>query len=201
MVRKLRTGPHRFQDFLDLISEDQKADLIDGVIYMASPESVDHNEIIWWLGTVLGQYLEERRLGRLTVNKVAFRLSDMTAPEPDLGIMLGDRVKLPTGSYINGPPDVAVEVVSPDSVDRDYEDKRIRYEEVGVKEYWILDPDESRATFLARNEASERFEEVHLDGTVFRSLAIKGFWLDLSWLWAQPRPGTLSIVERLLNRK
>ena len=75
MATRTRSGPYGFADFLELIHDDQKADLIDGAIYMASPESIDHNDLVLWMGKVLGLFIEERRLGRLTINKVAYRRS------------------------------------------------------------------------------------------------------------------------------
>ena len=44
-----RTGPYTYDDFCQLVREDQKADLIDGVIYMASPENTDPNDLFVWL--------------------------------------------------------------------------------------------------------------------------------------------------------
>lgn len=200
MVRRHRVGAYRFAEFLELVHSDQKADLIDGVIYLASPENIEHNNLLFWLGTIMRQYVEERRLGMATVNKVAFHLSDHTAPEPDLAVVRTERLSIVRHGYVDGPPDVAVEIVSADSVERDYEDKRKRYEEAGVWEYWILDPDEQSATFLVRRQPTAGgFVEAALDGTVFRSTALPGFWLDVAWAWSPNRPSTLSVVQTLLR--
>lgn len=199
MHRKPRLGAYRFDDFMELIQSDQKADLIDGSIHLASPQSVEENDLVGWLLTVLGQYLEEKKLGEITVNRVAYRLNESNAPEPDLGVVLTPRLRILRGGYVDGAPDVAVEIVSPDSVERDYEDKRLKYEEAGVKEYWILDPDEQRATFLIRDaRMGAGFSESILEDAIFRSRAITGFWLDIRWLWMSPRPTTLSVAKQLL---
>ena len=198
MPTQTRTGLYTFADFVELIQDDQKADLLDGVIYMASPESTDHNDLLFWLGTVVRLYIEERNLGRLTINKVAFRLSDKTAPEPDLAFVRRDREGIIKHGYVDGPPDLAVEIVSPDSVDRDYESKRLRYEQAGVGEYWILDPDESRATFLIRGP--DGFVETSLDDPIFSSTVLPGFTLDVRVLWQRPLPATLAFVQNLLAR-
>src|SRR5262245_19197841 len=87
MRHRLRAGVYSFGEFLELVSEDEKADLLHGGIYMASPESLDHNDLVRWLTSVLSEFTEERNLGRVTVNKVAFRLSDDSAPEPDIGFI------------------------------------------------------------------------------------------------------------------
>ena len=76
MVRRTPTGTTTFSEFLELIQEDQKADLLDGVIHLSSPENTEHNDILVWLTAVLKLYIEERTLGRLTVNKVAYCWGD-----------------------------------------------------------------------------------------------------------------------------
>jgi hypothetical protein len=48
-----RAGSYTFEDFCEIIREDQKADLIDGVIYMASPENTDANDLFGWLFLVM----------------------------------------------------------------------------------------------------------------------------------------------------
>lgn len=199
MVRRTRSGTVTFTDFLELIQEDQKADLLQGVIYLASPESPDHNKLVRWVTIVLGSFIEQRQLGELTINKVAYRLSGHTAPEPDLGFVSVDRVDRIKPGYIDGPPDLAIEIVSPDSVDRDYEDKRRRYEEAGVREYWIIDPLEKSATFLVRE--GELFVERFPPEQMYESTVLPGLTLDVRWLWQRPLPPTMPIVRRLLGEK
>ena len=199
MVRRTPAGTTTFSDFLELIREDQKADLLDGVIYLASPENADHNDLLRWLTVVLDLFIEDRRLGRLTINKVAYRLSDRTAPEPDLAFVAANRLDRIKPGYVDGPPDLAVEIVSPDSVDRDYEEKRRRYEAAGVLEYWIIDPLESTATFLVREGDAfvERVRREH----VYQSRVLEGFELDVRWLWQRPLPATMPVVRRLLGEE
>lgn len=197
MIRRTHTGTTTFAEFLELIPEDQKADLLDGVILVASPESSGHNDLLRWLAVIIDLFIEERRLGRLTINKVAYRMTDRTAPEPDLGFVAAPRVDRIKSGYVDGPPDLAVEIVSPDSVDRDYENKRRRYEEAGVREYWIIDPLDSTATFLVREEGA--FVERLPHDYVYQSHVLEGFEFDTRWLWQRPLPPTLPIVRRLLG--
>lgn len=198
MVRRTPTGTTTFTEFMELIPEDQKADLLEGVIFMASPENSEHNKLLRWLTMVLGSFIEARGLGELTINKVAYRLSDRSAPEPDLGFVAAQRVDRIKPGYVDGPPDLAVEIVSPDSIDRDYEYKRARYEAGGVGEYWIIDPLERTATFLVRE--GERFVERTPRDHVYRSRVLEGLELDVRWLWQRPLPPTMPIVQRLLKQ-
>jgi Uma2 family endonuclease len=196
MVRRTRSGSLVFDDFIRLIGDDQKADLIDGVIYLASPENQDHNQLKLWLSIVVGQYVEQRNLGRVYADKFAYRLTEKTAPEPDLAFVSHERLHRVLNGYMDGAPDLAVEIVSPDSVDRDYEDKRQRYEAAGLREYWIIDPMESTEVFLVRRETG--FVEVFPENHVFLSQVLPGFRLDVRWLRQRPLPQTLPIIQRLL---
>lgn len=185
-----------FPQFLELVQEDQKADLIEGVLFMASPENIEHNDLVGWLNAVLREYVEHRELGRVTVNRVAYRVSDRSAPEPDIGFIDVSRAHIIRSGYVDGPPDVAIEVVSPDSMERDYRDKRTLYERAGVREYWLIDPDERHVLLLQLENGA--FTETRLAAGVLRSAAIPGFWLDASWLWASPLPRVRPVVDTLL---
>lgn len=198
MPIQTRPGTCTFADFLELVQEDQKADLLDGIIYMASPENIEHNDLVFWLGTILRQFAEARGLGQVTINRVAYRLATRVAPEPDLAFVRSQRLNIARKNYMDGPPDLAIEVVSPDSVDRDYESKRRRYQEAGVAEYWILDPDEQRCLFLVNGP--DGFTEAAVEAGVFRSRVLEGFRLNISWLWQRPLPATLPIVQQMLTQ-
>lgn len=99
--------------------------------------------------------------------------------------------------YIDGPPALAIEIVSPDSVDRDYVQKRAIYEQAGVPEYWILDPDERRATFLVLDQG--RYREVQPTGDMIHSATIPGMALDVRWFWSSQRPDAFQILQGLLQ--
>lgn len=164
---------------------------------MASPENIGHNELEGWLYSILQTYVRRRGLGRVTISRVAYRLAPRQGPEPDVAFVAAARANIVRKGYVEGPPDLAIEIVSPDSVDRDYEQKRRQYEQAGVHEYWIIDPDEKRATFLVRGERG--FVDAAPADHVFHSQALPGFHLDVRWLWQQPLPDSLEIVQQLLS--
>ena len=144
-----RKGQHTFDEFLLLVKEYQKADLLDGVIYMASPESTDDNKLGGWLYRLMAEYVIELDLGEVYYSRVAFRITEKRGPEPDVAFVAKSRLRLVERGFVDGAPDIAVEIVSPDSVQRDYDKKRTIYEKAGVKEYWIIDPAERENDILA----------------------------------------------------
>lgn len=198
-VAPFREGEVQFEDFLALIPDGEKADLLDGVIYVASPDNTDANDLAVWLCIILGGFIETKELGKLYVSRVAYRIGPKHGPEPDLGFVPKEIEDKRRRGYIDAPPALAVEIVSPDSVARDYVLKRAVYEKAGVQEYWILDPDEQRATFLFLKEG--RYEEVAPVEQIFSSAVLAGIHLDIRWLWAKPRPGAYQVLQQLLQAR
>jgi Uma2 family endonuclease len=192
-----RTGPITFDEFCFLVRDGQKADLIDGVIYVASPENTDANELFMWLGGLLADFVEARDLGEVFGSRVAFRLEERQSPEPDIAVVLTEHLGRVQRGHVEGPPDLAVEIVSPDSVDRDYEQKRKQYQSAGVPEYWIVDELEQRVTLLQLG-ARKRYREVRPKKGVLTSKVLPGFWLRLDWLWQEPRPKKTEVLGQLL---
>src|SRR5437870_821596 len=141
-----RAGSYTFEDFCALVKDGQKADLIDGVIYMASPDNTDANKLFMWLGSLMDLFAEAKRLGEVYGSRVAFRLDDTNGPEPDIAFVRKDRLHLVERGGVRGGPDLAVEIVSPESEERDYQKKRKQYEEAGIPEYWIVDEPEQKVT-------------------------------------------------------
>ena len=187
-----------FEDFCFLVKDGQKADLIDGVIYMASPESIEGHRLFKWLYTLLNDYVEERDLGEIFGSRVAFRLDETQSPEPDIAFVDKSRIVHAKRGFFDGQPDASFEIVSPDSIDRDYEKKRGQYEEFGVREYWIIDQLEEIVTLLRLNKRG-KYQEVRPKDGVYHSEVIDSFWLNAKWLWQDPRPRKSKVLKQLLE--
>jgi Uma2 family endonuclease len=192
-----RTGEYTFEDFCVLVQDGEKADLIDGIIYMASPDNLDAGELFLWLAWVLGGYVEEKNLGRVFGSRIAFRLSKNHAPEPDIAFVVKSRLHLARKGFFEGRPDLAIEIVSPESARRDYLLKRRQYQRFKVPEYWVIDEDRKTATVL-RLDAHGKYREVSVRGGVLRSQVIKGLWVRLEWLWQDTRPGRRDALAQVL---
>jgi Uma2 family endonuclease len=193
-----RAGHYTFDDFLLLVKEHEKADLLDGVIYMASPESTDDNELGGWLYVLMSQFAHETKQGKCYYTRVAFRITQKRGPEPDVAFITKERLHIVEPGFVDGAPDIAVEIVSPDSVDRDYNLKRNVYEAAGVKEYWIIDPDEQKVTFLRRQ--GQQFVEVMPVNGRYESQVLLGFYFTTEWLWSKERPSIMAVLPEMLRR-
>jgi Uma2 family endonuclease len=187
-----------FEEFCVVVKDDQKADLIDGVIYMASPENLEANELFGWLFRLIGDFVEEKDLGMINGSRVAFRLAEHQSPEPDIAFIRKDRLNLRHPTFVGGAPDLAIEIVCPESVERDYERKRKQYQDAQVLEYWIVDEMDQKVTLL-RLDLKGRYREIRPRKGVLHSEALPGFWLRPDWLWQSPLPKKRPILAQLLG--
>ena len=84
--------------------------------------------------------------------------------------------------FLEGPPDVAVEVLSPTKQWRDLVQKRSEYEQGGIPEYWLFDPAEAKALFLRLDSGRYREVEVPLGG-IYDCASVPGLRLDVDALF------------------
>ena len=193
-------APHKmsYEEFLDWCDEDTLAEWVDGEVIIMSPASYSHQTIEDFLTRILGIYVEQHALGQII--SAPFQMKTGTrlpGREPDLIFIAEehrDRIKK---TYIDGPADLAVEIVSPESRQRDRVDKLTEYEQGGVREYWILDPAEQQVDFYVLSE-NGRYENRQPDiNGIYYSTVITGFWCKISWLWQEPLPTTLHALREL----
>lgn len=115
-----------------------------------------------------------------------------------MGYVRPERAHLVAENEMQGAPDIAVEIVSRDSRERDYREKLHLYQEAGVSEYWIVDPLQGRADFYGLQDG--RYVLLPLEANrIFRSSVIPGFWLNVDWLHARPVPAAYRCLEEILR--
>lgn len=199
MARKRRMGPFTFDEFCFITGSDRKADLIDGAIYLDPPEPPAVNELFFWLLELVDGFVESRDLGTVYCLRVAFRIDNKNSPEPDIGFVRKDRRHLIRREFVNGAPNLALEVVAAESVERDYEKKLALYERSRVGEYWIVDPD-LKKVIVYRLHADGKFRRVRVRNGELRSTVLPGFWIRPAWLWRRPRPTRILTLRRILAR-
>ncbi|MBM4422345.1 MAG: Uma2 family endonuclease [Chloroflexi bacterium] len=192
-------GQTSYADYLALPQEEHLVEWVDGEVIHHMPPTIVHQQVVAYLTKLLGLFVEFFRLGVLVPAPIEMKCgSDGPSREPDVVFIAEtNRARIADGKRISGPADLVIEVVSDDSVARDYDDKLIEYQECGVAEYWIVDPRprRKRAMFFQRNQ-SGTLEIVKPDSDgVYRSAVLSGFWLNVSWLWETP--DTLSAFAQI----
>jgi Uma2 family endonuclease len=176
-----------YEEFLEWLDEDVHAEWIDGEIIVMSPASTLHQDIADFLASIIRFYVEERRLGRVITSRIVMRPTPMLpAREPDVMFIANENLRRVRDTSVEGPADLVVEVISPESRTRDTIDKFREYEAGGIPEYWIVDPYQQTVQFFQLDDAGRYREAAAAEG-VYRSRVIEGFWLRTAWLWAPPK--------------
>lgn len=169
----------------------------DGEIVVMSPVSRRHQDIGGFLLTILRPYVETHTLGEVFYAEFQMRLrAQKTGREPDILFVSTDNLARVQANYLDGPADLAIEIISPESIRRDRDTKFREYEQAGVPEYWLIDPLEQTAVFYQRN-AEGRYQDtpLHAESRYF-SRALPGLWLEPNWFWQTPLPSTLGILKQ-----
>ena len=187
-----------YAEFLDWCDEDTRAEWVDGEVIIVPPASLAHQTLVGFLLKVLGTYVEQRELGQVIAAPFQMKTGpELPGREPDLLFIARENLGRLEGVYLDGPADLAIEVVARGSRLRDRGEKLAEYEMGGVREYWVIDPEERRADFhvLAADGRYER-RRTDEDG-VYPSEVIAGFRLREAWLWRKPLPKALSVLKEL----
>ena len=131
---------HTIDDIYSL-PEGQRAELIDGDMYMMAPPTRIHQELVMELSATIRDYVKSKD-GSCKVYPAPFAVflgaDDKTYVEPDISVIC-DRDKL-NDKGCAGAPDWIIEIVSPSTQRMDYLTKLFKYRTAGVREYWIVSP-------------------------------------------------------------
>jgi Uma2 family endonuclease len=178
-----------WEDFLAWLREDVQAEWVDGEIVEMAPANLEHQDLGGFLHVLLRIFVERLRLGRVYQAPFLMRLSFRpSGREPDLMFIANEHLERLTPTYLDGPADLVIEVVSPESTVRDRRDKLQEYEAAKIPEYWLLDQPRREALFYVL-DAEDRYQRVPIgeDG-IYTSTVLKGFRLRVEWLWRSPLP-------------
>ncbi len=130
---------------IEALPEGERAELIDGKMYMMATPTLTHQDILMWLSATIWNYIKKKK-GPCRVLPAPFAVyiknDEHNYVEPDVTVICdGDKLD---DKGCHGAPDWAIEIVSPSSRTMDYIRKCSLYEAAGVREYWIVDPKERR---------------------------------------------------------
>jgi Uma2 family endonuclease len=144
-----------FEEYLNYDDESGfKYELVDGQLELMNPPTIEHFLITKFLEKIIDAEIQRLALSWLCFRETGVRTSRNKSRLSDLCVVtVEDAKELRNSSAVfESPPLLIVEVVSPESVKRDYRYKRSEYAALGVSEYWIVDPLESKISVLFLEE-------------------------------------------------
>jgi Uma2 family endonuclease len=189
-----RTDYVSYEAFL-AASDETHAEWVDGRVIPMSPASQRHQKLADLLTALLLAFTEAHSLGTVLSAPFQMKLSpEGPGREPDVLFVASANLERLKKNRLEGPADLVVEIISPESRARDRGEKFYEYEQGGVTEYWLIDPDREQAEFY-RLDARGIYQLVPLQGGAFQSKVLPGLRLEVAWLWEEPLPPLLSILK------
>lgn len=186
-----------FEEFIATVPEDARVEWVNGEVIQMSPSSTRHAKIAMFLGTILNLLSQRRGLGEVLSAPFYMRVGpEAGAREPDLLFVRAENLGRIQPTYLDGPADLVIEVVSPESRARDRGEKFYEYEQGGVGEYWIIDPIRNKLEAYRLTPGSGYDLILPDEQGRLVSTAMPGLWLDPRWLWSDPLPDPWVVIER-----
>lgn len=127
--------------------------------------------------------LEKRGAGEIFPAPFDVVLSRLDVVEPDLLLVLRRSPALVTEANVQGPPDLVIEILSPSTAARDRGLKRKLYEKHGVREYWLVDPDERSIEILRSMDGRLVLAQKTARGDRLTSAVLPDLVIDLDELF------------------
>lgn len=130
----------------EALPEERRVEIIRGIVYDMSAPTVRHQQILGDLFLSIGGFLKSKQ-ARCRVFPAPFDVKlknkPLTIVQPDI-VVVCDPKKLENGKRCEGAPDWVIEIVSPSHREHDFLTKLNLYQEAGVREYWIVDPEQEK---------------------------------------------------------
>lgn len=186
-------------DFLDWLQPGVHADLIDGEKFMHSPVSIAHAKLLNFVDRLLGRYIEHHDLGQLFREVVAVRLGSRNVFLADLVFVPKAQEAELQANCIPFAPPFVVEALSPYTGNRDVGPKFAAYEEHGVQEYGVLDPQTLAHRFYRRGSAEDVFVEFAENEERIASEVLPGFFVKRSWLDPEALPSVSECFAEIIG--
>jgi len=163
----------RYEDYVEFPDDGQRHEIIDGVHYVTPSPNTYHQVVSRRLQFLLYQAIELTGLGQVFDAPCDVELDEHDIVVPDLFVVLAEN-RIITPKKIKGSPDLIVEILSPSTRSRDLDEKRASYEANGVREYWIVDPDEHEMTqlVLADGKYAEREHDAVVRLSILEQVAV-----------------------------
>lgn len=185
-----------FEEYLAQSSDTRICEWVDGEIITMPGASFEHQTLDKFLLTIMNLYVESKGLGIVLTSPFAMKLEKQRrGREPDILFVGKDRLHLFKKTYLDGAADLAVEIISPESIGRDRGEKFVEYEAAGIREYWLIDPERRQAEFYRLN-SDGFYQLIFMPEGVFRSEVLPEFFLRVEWLWQKTLP-TLAVLKEL----
>lgn len=176
-LQEIAAGSHKVHTYEDYcrLPEGAPYQLIGGELVLTPSPGTYHQVVSMKLELQMAKFVLDQGLGLVLDAPVDVYLGETETYQPDLVFISRERLSIVEAARINGAPDLVVEILSPATAYYDLRKKYKTYERCGVREYWVVDPeDKSIQVFVLKDGKFVLAQQVEGEGEV-SSTVITGF--------------------------
>ena len=172
-----------YEDYVALPDDGNRYEVIEGELCLVPAPNRKHQIVILNIAVEFRNFLRSRELGHVYIAPFDVVLSSVNVLQPDVLYVSNNRLDILSDAGASGAPDLAVEVLSPSTRSRDEITKLRLYEDFGVDEYWIVDPERERVRVFRRaGKKLDRVAELSRGETVTTPL-LAGFGIVVEMMF------------------
>ncbi len=173
-------GRWTYEDWLRLPDDGFRYEVLNGELHMVPPPNIRHQRLSFRLAVKMANYVSSHQLGEVLEAPCGVRLPGQPVPvQPDILFIRAERLHILGREYVEGAPDLVVEVLSPHNWLYDRREKFMAYQEAGVAEYWIVDPRAATIEIFVLEEGLFTLLGQFGRGETARSRVLAGFEVSI----------------------
>jgi Uma2 family endonuclease len=153
----IHTPPRTILEVWESLPEGTLCQVINNALVMSPAPLDNHQKILVKLSSKIYQFVDKHSLGEVRVSPYDVHFDNENIFQPDIVFVSKQNTHLIKERGLYGAPDLIIEILSSSNKGYDKEDKKHVYEKYGVKEYWIVDPNDKTVTgyVLVNDEFAE----------------------------------------------
>lgn len=183
-TEKVTQKRYTYADYL-LIEDEKRYEIYEGELVMVPAPATKHQKISWKLEFIMGKVIEENNLGTILDAPTDVVMAEDVVLQPDILFISKEREDIIKPQAVMGPPDLVVEIASPSTSFYDTVKKRDLYQRCGVKEFWLVFPEERAIEVMTLEEGIYReFASAKGEGKV-KSKILGGVEADLGGIFGE----------------
>ncbi len=185
-----------YEEYLANEEENHCTEWVNGKVIDISMVSEEHSDVSIFIMVLLRLWAEEHQAGVVRGDPFNMKTGvGLPGRSPDVMFLANAHRERLRRNFLDGPCDLAVEVISPESRQRDTVDKLREYAQGGVPEYWLVDYENQQSRFYSL-DANGIYQESSVGADhIFHSRVLLGLGLDVRWLWQRPLPTTRDLLR------
>lgn len=172
-----------YQDYVLLPDDGKRYEILDGDLYVTPSPTARHQEVSFNLALALGQYVRAQGIGKIFTAPLDVVLADDSIAQPDILFIAKERLGI-VQDVVHGAPDLLIEILSPGTRERDRTLKRHLYARHGVRELWLVDPEDRTVAIFRLDPSSETPPRIFAERNTLTSDVLPSLCLPLEPIWA-----------------